>query len=187
MLNLSLRPRPAARGAQRGFTLIELMMAIVVLGILTGVGLPSFLQMLRSAQIRNGAETLVSGIQRARAEAVARNANVQFLLGTGTSWTVDYVTKPVATDPVLDQSNNQEGASNVTIVALASDNTTAATRLTFNSVGQVVGNADASLAISRINLSATGTTTTVRVTVGAGGNARSCDPTLTAGSSPRAC
>ena len=142
--------------------------------------------MLRNAEIKNGAETLVSGIQRARGEAVARNANVQFVLGTGTSWTVDYVTKPVAADPVLDQRTSSEGASHVTLTALASDGTTAATRITFNNVGQVVANADASLALSRIDIAAT-SGTSLRVTVGAGGNARTCDPALAAGSSLRAC
>ena len=185
MLNLSSRPRRTTAAA-RGFTLIELMIAIAVLGILTAIGMPSFLQMMRNRQIQNGAETLVNGIQRARAEAVARNANVQFVLGAGASWTVDYVTKPVAADPVLDQRNSAEGAADVTLTALASDGATAATRITFNSVGQVVSNANGSLALARVDIASTGGTS-LRVTVGAGGNARTCDPALAAGSSLRAC
>ena len=39
-----------------GFTLIELLTALAVLGVLVSLGLPSFLQMLRNAEIRAGAE-----------------------------------------------------------------------------------------------------------------------------------
>lgn len=186
MLSTRALPGPLQGGAERGFTLVELMIAIVVLGVLMGLGMPSFLAMMRNAEIKNAAESLVNGIQRARSEAVARNANVQFVMSAGNSWTVDYVTKPVSTDPVLDQRAGKEGASNVTTTALASDGTTAATRITFNNVGQVVANGDGSPALSRIDLSATGGTS-LRVTVGAGGNARSCDPSLASGSSLRAC
>ena len=36
-----------------GFTLVELMITIVVLAILVGLGMPSFVQLLRNAEIRN--------------------------------------------------------------------------------------------------------------------------------------
>jgi len=80
---------------------IELLLALVVLGVLVGLGMPSFIQMLRNAETRAAAESVANGMQRARAEAVSRNAKMQFVLGSGTSWTVDYVTKPVDLDQFM--------------------------------------------------------------------------------------
>ncbi len=169
-----------------GFTITELMLAVLILSILTMVGLPSFQQMMRNYQLRSVAESIVGGIQRARGEAVSRNTNVQFVLATDRSWTVDYVTKPVSTDPPLDQKPSAESAATTTLTPLASDLTTTATTITFNNLGQVVANADASPALARVNFTAAGASETLRVTIGAGGNARVCDPGLPSGN-VRAC
>jgi type IV fimbrial biogenesis protein FimT len=161
-----------------GFTLIELLTALAVLGVLVSLGLPSFLQMLRNAEIRAAAESVSNGLQRARAEAVSRNTKVQFVLGTGTAWTVDYVTKPVPTDPPIDSRESNEGSQNTTVSSsLAADGVTAATTITFNQLGQALPvNADASLPLAQVNFVATGASQGLRVTIGAGGSARVCDP-----------
>jgi type IV fimbrial biogenesis protein FimT len=170
----------------RGFTLTELLLAITVLGVLLAAGLPSFQKMLLNMQVRAAAESVANGLQRARAEAIARNTTVQFVLGTGTSWTVDYVTKPVATDPPLDTRASAEGSANATLTAVAAELSTAATTITYNNLGQVVANADASAALSRVSFAATGAGLNLRVTIGAGGNARVCDPSLPS-TNVRAC
>jgi type IV fimbrial biogenesis protein FimT len=169
-----------------GFSLVELLIVIVVMSVLVGVGMPSFVQMLRNAEIANAAEGVANGLQRARAEAVSRNASMIFTLGTGTSWTVDYVTKPVSTDPPVDQRASNEGSTNVTSTPLASDGTTA-TKATFNNLGQVIANGDGSKTVVRVDLAAISGNQNLRVTLGAGGNARVCDPSLASGSSTRAC
>jgi type IV fimbrial biogenesis protein FimT len=168
---------PKAKSA--GFTLIELLTALMVLVVLVGLGFPSFLQMLRNAEIRAAAESVANGLQRARAEAVSRNAKIQFVLGAGTSWTVDYVTKPVLTDPPLDSRTGSEGSPNATITSsLAADLSTAATTATFNQLGQVVANADASPPLAQVNFAAAGGNHGLRVTIGVGGNVRVCDPSF---------
>jgi type IV fimbrial biogenesis protein FimT len=144
------------------------------------MALPSFLQMLRNSEIRNAAESIANGLQKARAEAVTRNNNVSFTLGSGTSWTVAFVPD----GSTVESQSGKEGSASVTATAVAADGTTAATAVTFNNLGQVVPNA-ANLA--RVDLAASGGSKNLRVTVGAGGNAKVCDPSLTAGSSPRAC
>jgi type IV fimbrial biogenesis protein FimT len=175
---------PRAKSA--GFTLIELLVAVMVLIVLVGLGMPSFLQMLRNSEMRAAAEGVANGLQRARAEAVSKNAKIQFVLGSGTSWTVDYVTKPVSTDPVIDSRESNEGSPHALLVAVAADLSTAATTVTFNQLGQVVANTPASPSIAQITLTAPAGNQTLRVTVGVGGNTRVCDPGV---SSPnvRAC
>ena len=175
---------PRERSA--GFTLIELMIAIALLAVLVSVGLPSFKQMMRNYEVRVAAESVSNGLQRARAEAVARNSRVQFVLGSGTSWTVDYVNKPVVTDPPLDSRASTDGSTNATLTALAADLSTPATTLTFNQLGQVIANADTSPSLVRVNFAASGASQNLRVIVGAGGSARVCDPSLPS-SNARSC
>lgn len=172
--------KAASVARSTGFTLTEMMITVAILAILTVLGLPSFRQLLQNYQVRVAAESVANGLQRARAEAVARNAQVRFVLGAGTSWTVDYVTKPVPTDPPIDSRSSAEGSPNVTIVAVAADLVTAATAITFNNLGQVTANSPASqtLAQATFNANATGGNQTLRVAIGAGGNARVCDPSL---------
>jgi len=169
----------------RGFTLTELMIAITVMAVLGSFAMPSFRQMMRNKEVNSAAESVANGLQRARAEAVARNAKVKFVLGSGTSWTVDYVTKPVSTDPPIDTRPSSESA-NATLVAKASDLSTNATIITFNQLGQVVANADSSATLSRVTFSSTGATTSLQVRIGAGGNAKVCDPSLPS-TNVRAC
>jgi len=65
------------RGAiPRGFTLIELMMAIVVLAILLGIGVPSFRDAAVGSRVSSYANDLVASVQLARSEAIKRNAPV---------------------------------------------------------------------------------------------------------------
>ncbi len=181
---------PSRRDRSVGFTLIELMIAVALVAVLVTVGLPEFRQMLRNYEVRVAAESVSNGLQRARAEAVARNARVQFVLaassGANTSWTVDYVTKPVVSDPPLDSRTSTDGSVNVTLTAVATDSS-ATTTITFNQLGQVVSpNADASLPLSRVDFAASGASQNLRVMIGAGGNARVCDPSLPS-SNVRSC
>jgi type IV fimbrial biogenesis protein FimT len=164
-----------------GFSLVELMVGIVIIGILTTLAMPSFQTWFRNSQIRNAAESITNGLQRARAEAVARNTNVEFVFGTGSSWVVSVVSAP---DPPIDSRSSDEGSKDVTVNALAADLSTAATTITFNNLGGVVADV-ASLA--QVDLAAAGGGQNLRVTIGVGGSSRMCDPNLAPGSSPRAC
>ncbi|WP_299197731.1 GspH/FimT family pseudopilin [uncultured Amphritea sp.] len=57
---------------QRGFTLIELMVALVVLGILLSIGIPSFNSIIESTNLRSVTHSLNSATQLARSEALDR-------------------------------------------------------------------------------------------------------------------
>jgi type IV fimbrial biogenesis protein FimT len=71
---------------QQGFSLIELLMAITVLGILLSFAIPSYKSSMLSAQLRSASNALVSSANFARSEALKRNAVVTLCVSaTGTS------------------------------------------------------------------------------------------------------
>ena len=72
---LPAHPRRAA-ACQRGLTLIESMMAVVLLALMLGLGLPSLQTMLDSNRVAREASWLQSDLRMARAEAVRRGAPV---------------------------------------------------------------------------------------------------------------
>ena len=178
-MNTCLKPRFS------GFSLIELLIGIAIMAILAGLAMPSFQAWLQNTQIRNAAESIQNGLQRARAEAVGRNTNVEFVLGAGSSWVVQL---PDGTN--IESRSSSEGSRDVTLTALAAD-LTPATTVTFNNFGGVlVNNADASVPFAQVDLDssvlAAADSQELRVTIGVGGNVRMCDPNASA-PSPRAC
>lgn len=159
------------------------MIGVVVLAILAGLAIPSFQSFLQNAQIRNAAESVQNGLQRARAEAVGRNTNVEFVLGTGSSWVVK-----IAGGADIESRSGNEGSRDVTVAVTP----VGATTVTFNNLGGVrqPTNADGSAPFTQINFDSSKLTAAasqdLRVTIGVGGNVRMCDPNAPA-SSPRAC
>jgi type IV fimbrial biogenesis protein FimT len=65
-----------------GFSLIELLVGITIMGILLVMGVPSFKNWIQNAQIRTATEAIQNGLEMARSEAVRRNALVRFQLTT---------------------------------------------------------------------------------------------------------
>lgn len=63
-----------------GFTLIEMLVALVILAILVFVALPNFTMWIQNTKIRTTAQDLLNGLQLARAEALRRNARVELAL-----------------------------------------------------------------------------------------------------------
>jgi type IV fimbrial biogenesis protein FimT len=75
-LNGSISGHESAE-APAGFSLIELMIVLSVLSILFAVGMPAFGRLLHDVDIRGSAEGLRAGLQKARTEAVTRNALIR--------------------------------------------------------------------------------------------------------------
>ncbi|MDF3021927.1 MAG: prepilin-type N-terminal cleavage/methylation protein [Steroidobacteraceae bacterium] len=62
----------------RGFTLMELMLSIAVLGILTALAVPSFTTMINRNRLASQSNELLAAIQYARMEAIRISGRVTF-------------------------------------------------------------------------------------------------------------
>jgi len=166
---------------QKGVTLIELMIGISIMAILIAIGLPSFRSMIQNSQIRTATESIQNGLQLARAEAVRRNEQVNFILGTGTSWTVSTVA-----GTTIQSRPSSEGSVNVTVTVTPAGATTA----TFNALGRLANPTTAptqfDLDVPTTILSAS-QSRELRVNITSGGQIRTCDPFITATGDPRKC
>jgi type IV fimbrial biogenesis protein FimT len=69
-----------ASRSQRGLTLIELMVTVVILVMLMLGVAPSIGAWMRNTQVRNVASSMLAGLNRARNEAMRRNVPVRFSL-----------------------------------------------------------------------------------------------------------
>lgn len=171
------------RSRQHGFTMVELMIGLAILGILIMAALPSYQALIHNMKIRNAAESILNGLQLARGEAVRLNRNVEFVIGADSTWTVTAL-YPLPAANVLVQTRSSAQGSNTVTVTKTPDNT--ATTVTFNPLGRIAANADGSASLTSVLLDVPTTmlpaadSRDLLVTVTAGGNVRMCDPTVPA-------
>lgn len=130
---------------EKGFTLIELMVAISILGVLISLALPNFRTLMINQQIRAAAQELHSSLMLARAEAVKLNGAVR-VVAEGSSWQSGWRMWRLDDDGTIvgDELRIQDGFDNVVI---NEDNS--ATNVTFNRSGRLTGgNVEFSLCIT---------------------------------------
>jgi len=174
--------------AQRGFTLVEVMITLTVLALLITLGAPNFFEWLQNQKTRAATEAVLNGLQVARSEAVRRNLAVQFKLTAvpASDWSV---TESVAGTAIQARSA-QEGTATTSVTAV-DRSANAATTVTFSPIGGITANADASAVLAKIDVSNTAISGSnarpLRVLVSGGGSLRMCDPAVTAATDPRFC
>lgn len=196
-------------GRRRGFTLVEFVFTLVVVGILFAAVLPMAGTWMQNIRVRNVAEAIQNGMQVARNEAVRRNRSVSFFMvaltdpkvmddsctlsDAATSWVVS-ISSPASkcgsepsdtTAPMIVSSHaGGDGGDGVTVAATNDGNP--ANTVTFNGFGQMT-NADAIRIIS-ISMPDCSDCRSLQVEVSATGSVRMCDPKLDMkGSDPRRC
>lgn len=199
------RRRPRAP-AGRGFTVLELAIGLVVFGLLLLGAAPSAMDWLRASELRNTGAGLQRGLERARSEAIARNAAVRFTLvrgddvrvldascvadATGRGWVVSQdapdgacgATPSAQQAPRLVEGQAATDGQGVSTTVSALDEAgDPASSVAFNGFGRVEG----SPALVRIDIGGAAGRR-LRVTVSRPGSVRLCDPDQPA-SDPRAC
>lgn len=188
----------------RGFTIIEMMIAIAIMSMLLALALPNFSIFLQNTQIKNAGESVLQGLNLARAEALRRNAAVRFqfvsdltaacaLATNSLAWVVSLADPTVRCDvapsdttapQIVQKQSAREGTANVIIA------TTGGSVVTFGGLGRPSGAQMTQIDIS--NSSGTceasgGTLRCMRVLISTGGQPRLCDPKVGAADDPRNC
>lgn len=184
---------------QEGFSLVELMVAIVIMVLLMAAVAPSMTESVANVRLRGTAEIALTGLQRARAEAIKRNQIVTFWLmspatasklddtctlsATSPSWVIslDDPSGACATEPsatvaprIIEAHGAGKAALGATVSALNSTNASA-TQVRFNGFGQrIIVSPDPDIRTIDFTSTTTGTRR-LRIEVSTGGSARLCD------------
>jgi type IV fimbrial biogenesis protein FimT len=78
LLRQGARPkeRVVKKRAANGFTLVELLVAVVIVGIAVSLALPNFSSLVQDTRLSGEANDMLAALNYARSEAVARNTRV---------------------------------------------------------------------------------------------------------------
>lgn len=104
---------------QRGISLIEFMIGIVIIGVLLALAVPSFKDWIQSSQVRTASESIMNGLQLARTDAVHLNTVVRFNLNSSAglvNWEVcSIAATPCPAANILQQHSSKEGSTNARV------------------------------------------------------------------------
>lgn len=118
--------------SSHGFTLIELMIVVVLLGIFASIAMPAFTGLIANNRVQSSASELYGLMQAARSDAVTRRAAVTISKpANSTSWiaqqngettrSVDFPPSVTATSATSSIVFNPDGSAANATIAVASD------------------------------------------------------------------
>jgi len=103
------------KNAHTGFTLLELMIALTIGGLLLGMAVPSFTNMIPNNRLTAEANNLVTAFNIARSEAINRRGTITICPSTnqtscnGDSWDDGWIVLDDATDEVIQVFSAMKG------------------------------------------------------------------------------
>jgi len=80
--------------AQAGFTLVELMAAVAIVGLIAGFGLPAYSDWRASMGVSSAASTLIGHLKQSRHLAIAENRTVTVVVPPAPNYTANGFTCP---------------------------------------------------------------------------------------------
>ncbi|PKF61905.1 hypothetical protein CW745_07895 [Psychromonas sp. psych-6C06] len=102
----------------KGFSLIEMLVAIFVVAIILTIGMPSFKAMLDGNRLKGGSDALYFMLSLTKTESIKRNKNVFLKITSGTNWCIgvneedancDCNTSPFTCDVAVINASQYEG------------------------------------------------------------------------------
>lgn len=135
------RPSRLAPPDSQGFTLTEILIVMVIVGVLATLAVPSFNELIASQRIKSMASDLNASLTLARSEAIKRNKNVT--LSPAGTWQNGW--------QIADPDN--AGVNIEFHEAFTGLTATGPNDVTYRSSGRILGNA-----APQFNISGTGTT-----------------------------
>ncbi len=137
------------RRTQAGFTMIELMTTIVIIGILAVLAIPAFGEQLARRRLEGVATDLATDLQFARSQAVSTRGDIRFRTTSTTTFVIDDAAgtvtyKTVALPAGITVSNGitvtydalRGAAATAQTFALASAQTSATMQVDVNTMGR---------------------------------------------------
>lgn len=95
---------------QQGFTMVEMLTTLIIVGILAGMAVPAFTSLIASQKVKTSASMLQSSLLLARSEALKHNTGVT-VSPVGGQWASGWTVAVSSTSEVLSNNNKSTQAA----------------------------------------------------------------------------